>query len=178
MHMRVFLDSGFATSWRPGMTAGGVAGSRRRFRARFFPAGSSSGLPPENKMRAARDAGDFPVSTAWCAGKEKHTKDFYSPQPPRSSASRARCGGLLCASPGGQTFYPPLPMLNTGGLTWLSLPPISPASVAESRSARNTQLGPPASHARDTGHRSRSAHPGNAFRNAPLVDRDALNIIL
>ena len=119
---------------------------------------------PAHQARAARDAGDLPVSTARCAREKKHTEDFYSPQSPEIPASRARCSGLLSTAPGGHTFYPPLLMLNASPLTRLSLVLASPASVTESRSAGTAQLGPPAPVCeRLAGHRSRSA----TFRSHP-----------
>ena len=66
-------------------------------------------------MRAARDAGDLPIPTV-SSRKKVERREFLlttgfgsSPNVPHTVFL-----GLLCAFPGGQTFYPPLLMLNAG----------------------------------------------------------------
>ena len=73
-------------------------------------------LPAQNKIRAARDAGDLPVSTVHVR-KVESTRNCLPQVPVHRRTSRARCLiGLIPASPGGVTkpsfwerpFYPPL----------------------------------------------------------------------
>src|SRR6185312_11315201 len=95
-----------------GIDRADIPGSPPRYRARFFsPDRRQSRHPQENKMRAARDAGDLPIPTV--SSRKKERDESCSHHGFRVFPERPAHGvlGLLRTNPGGLT-WPPL--LRTG----------------------------------------------------------------
>ena len=88
-----------------GIDRADIPGSPPRYRARFFsPDRRQSRHPQENKMRAARDAGDLPIPTVSCRKEKRH--ESCSHHGFRVFPERPAHGvlGLLRTNPGGLTW--------------------------------------------------------------------------
>ncbi len=153
----------------------GKAGSRPRYRARFLPRRIIVTLPvPSNELRAARDAGDLPVSTARCVKVKGTHRNMYSPQSPARNRRPARdVLGLLCAAPGGVTLLTTASDAQRQPTTRMSPRLKSPAPVAKSHLRREHAAWAAVTSLRTRySHRSRSAFQ-DASRNAPREPRRA-----